>query len=80
MSFQTSKKPAPGTSGTTCTKTGLYKASDGKIEFVVQVEKGKPFPKFPGGSGTSNTTWTAVGSSDSDRSSFEAVKVAAGTM
>jgi hypothetical protein len=80
MSFQTSKKPAPGTSGTTCTKTGLYKATDGKMEFVVQVEAGKPFPKFPGGTGTTNTTWTALGAADAERKTFEGVKVAAGTM
>lgn len=72
-------KPAPGSSGTTCTKTGLYKATDGRIEFVTFVEAGKAFPNFPGGTTTAKTTWTAVGGSDANRTGFTAVKVAAGT-
>jgi len=77
----TAKKPPSGASGTTCSKTGLYKATDGKMEFVELIRRGSIFPKFPGGNGTTNTTWTAVSeSADGSRTSFTAVKVSAGTL
>ena len=69
------------TSGTICQKNGLYKASDGKVEIVQYCEAGKPFPKFGGGTGTGNCTWTALSkSSDGSKTGFTSVKVAAGTM
>lgn len=82
MSQELKKPPTGGyTSGTTCTKTGLYKATDGKMEFVELIRKGDPFPKYPGGTGTTNTTWTAASeAADGNKTGFEAVKVAAGTI
>ena len=74
------KKPGSttGATGTTCTKTGLYKATDGKIEFVLSIRKGATFPKFP--TGNSNTFWTAVGSSDASRDSYTSVLAPAGSI
>jgi hypothetical protein len=84
MSQQERIAPPAGTSyasGTICPKTGLYKSTDGKMEFLELVKKGDPFPKFPGGTGTSNASWTATSeSADGSRSGFQAVKVAAGTL
>lgn len=77
-------KAAPsggGASGSICTRTALYKASDGKITSVLMIKKGDPFPKFVGGTGTTSTTWTAVTTtSDGNRGSFESVNVAAGSI
>lgn len=76
------KKPPSGggATGTTCTKTGLYKASDGKITSVLLIKRNDPFPPFVGASGTTKTTWYAVTeSSDGSRTGFESVTVAAGT-
>lgn len=78
------KKPPTSTtytSGTTCPRTGLYKASDGKMEFVELVRKGDPFPKYPGGTGTNTAYWTAVTeATDGNKTSYDAVKVSAGTI
>jgi hypothetical protein len=69
------------TTGTTCTKTGLYKTTDGKIEFIEYIVAGAAFPNFPGGTGTKKGTWNLVTlASDGNRTSLEAVKVAAGTL
>ncbi len=70
--------PSGGTTGSICSKTGPYKASDGRIETVVLVKKGEKFPAFPGGTGTTATSWSPVGGSDSSRGGFTSVKVAAG--
>lgn len=81
MSQDLKKPPSGGgATGTTCSKTGLYKATDGKIESVLLIKKGDPFPAFVGASGTTKTTWYAVSSSDSSRTSFESVRVTAGTI
>lgn len=79
--MQTERKaPTGGATGTTCTKSGIYKATDGKMEFVEFIRKGQSFPKYPGANGTSNTTWTPVTeSADGARKGFTAVKVSAGT-
>jgi hypothetical protein len=70
-----------GTTGSKCTETSLYKASDGKIEFIEYVEAGAVFPPFPGGKGTKSCTWTRLTlASDGGKQSFTAVKVAAGTI
>lgn len=69
------------TTGTICPKSGLYKATDGKIEFIEYVSKDDVFPPFPGGNGTKKCTWTRLSvSSDGGKTSFTAVKVAAGTL
>lgn len=77
-------KAAPsggGASGTVCTKTGLYKASDGKITSVLLVKKNDTFPNFVGSSGTTRTTWYAVTeSSDGSRSGFQSVTAEAGAI
>jgi hypothetical protein len=84
MSQQERIAPPSGTSyasGSICPKTAVYKATDGRMEFLELVKKGDPFPKFPGGTGTTNGTWSATSeTSDGSRSGFQAVKVAAGTL
>jgi len=73
-------KTGTGSTGTICTKTGLYKASDGKIEFIELIEDGQSFPPFPGGNGKKSTTWTRLSvSSDGNKTGFESVLVPAGT-
>jgi hypothetical protein len=68
------------TTGTICTKSGLYKTTDGKIEFIEYIVAGAAFPNFPGGTGTKKCTWNRVTlATDGDRTNLEAVKVAAGT-
>ena len=67
-------------SGATCTKTGVYKATDGKIEIIQYIYEGSPFPPFPGGTATTKCTWTPLSTTaDGTRKSFTAVKVPAGT-
>lgn len=69
-----------GATGSICAETSIYKATDGKIEFVLHIAAGDPFPGFPGGTGTKKCTWTkATLAADGSRRSFTAVKVAAGT-
>lgn len=69
------------TTGTICTQTGLYKTTDGKIEFIEYIVAGAAFPNFPGGTGTKKGTWTKVSlASDGSRTSLQAVKVQAGTL
>jgi hypothetical protein len=83
MSQEPNQRPIGGstTTGSTCTKSGLYKATDGKIEMVVYIQANTQFPKFPGGDGSTNCTWTALSTSaDGSRTGFTAVKVAAGTV
>jgi hypothetical protein len=77
------KKPptSGGATGTICGRTGLYKASDGKITAVLLIKKGDAFPPFVGASGTTKTTWYAVTEgTDGARTGFESVTVAAGTV
>lgn len=70
-----------GATGAICTKSSLYKASDGKIEFVEYIGAGDTFPYFPGGSGTKKCTWTRLTiAADGGKASFTAVKVEAGTI
>ena len=70
-----------GGTGTICSKNGLYKATDGRIEFIRLIAAGEAFPFFPGGDGTKKTTWSLTTvSSDGSKTSFTAVKVAAGTI
>ena len=70
-----------GTTGGTCSVSGLYKATDGKIEFIQPYVVNDKFFAFPGGNGKSKCTWTLMSkSSDGSRTSFDAVKVTAGTI
>jgi len=69
------------TTGQVCPKSGLYKSTDGKIEFIEFIVLNALFPPFPGGTGTKKGTWTRVSlASDGSRTSLDAVKVAAGTL
>ena len=69
-----------GTTGGTCLETSLYKATDGKIEFIEYIQAGDPFPAFPGGTGTKKCTWTKLTkSADGGKQGFTSVKVAAGS-
>ena len=70
-----------GKTGGTVMKTGLYKASDGKTEFIELLEQNQLFPPYPGGNGTAKCTWTRMTTAtDGSRTSFESVKVDAGTI
>lgn len=70
-----------GSTGQTCLKTGLYKATDGKIEFIEYYSANDVFRPFPGGNGTKKCTWTKLSvTSDGSRTGFDAVKVEAGTI
>ena len=69
-----------GTTGGTCSVSGLYKATDGKIEFIQPFVVGDKFFAFPGGAGKTKCTWTLMSKSVDNRTSFTAVKVAAGTI
>ena len=68
-----------GTTGGTCSVSGLYKATDGKIEFIQPFVVGDKFFAFPGGNGKTKCTWTLMSKSVDDRTTFTAVKVAAGS-
>jgi hypothetical protein len=70
-----------GATGGTCLETSLYKATDGKIEFVELIQAGDPYPPFPGGKGTKGCTWTRLSkTTDGSRTGFTSVKVVAGTL
>lgn len=65
-------------SGTICPKTGSYKSSNKYMDTIVAVAKGDP---FPAGTDGGKTTWVALSTStDGSRTSFESVKVNAGTL
>lgn len=69
------------TTGQNCPKSGLYKATDGKIELIEYIPVNTAFPPFGGGNGTKKCSWTALSvASDGSKTSFTAVKVAAGTL
>lgn len=68
--------------GTTCTRTGSYKATNKYLETIIVVAKGS---KFPNGYDGKKTTWYALGAttttSGSDSSGgFESVRVEAGAI
>ena len=70
-----------GSTGTICTDTSLYKATDGKVEFIELIEAGQAFPPFPGGKGTKSCTWTRLSkTADGSKTSFTSVTVVAGTL
>lgn len=69
------------TSGSICPDTSLYKATDGKVEFIELIDAGSAFPPFPGGNGTKKCTWSRLTlASDGNNTSFQSVKVEAGTL
>jgi len=68
------------TTGQVCPKSGLWKSTDGKIEFMEYIVMNALFPPFPGGTGTKKGTWTRVTlATDGNKTSVDAVKVQAGT-
>ena len=69
-----------GTTGGTCSVSGLYKATDGRIEFIQPFVVGDKFFPFPGGNGKSKCTWTLMSKSTDNKTSFTAVKVADGAL
>lgn len=67
-------------SGTTCTRTGSYKAQNKYMEVVVVVVKNAKFPNFTDGK---KTTWYALSTTSTGTNSsggFESVRVAPGTV
>ena len=69
------------TTGQICPKSGLYKATDGKVEIIEYIPLNATFPPFGGGNGTKKCTWTRLTlASDGSKTTFTAVKVAAGTL
>ena len=74
-----------GTTGATCGKTGVYRCTDNKAQYLEVIAQGDLFPPFPGGKGTSRTTWTLMTSSTSGSAlktvdgGFKSVMVDAGT-
>ena len=70
-----------GSTGGTCSTSGLYKATDGRIEFIQYFVAGEKFFPFPGGTAKSKCTWTLMSRSvDGGKTSFDAVIVAAGSV
>lgn len=69
------------TTGSIIPATGLYKSTDGKIEFVEYMEAGQLAPPFPGGNGTKKCSWSRLSkTTDGSRTGFTSVKVAAGSI
>jgi len=49
-----------GATGAVCTKSGLYKATDRRAQYVELYTVGEAFRNFPGGKGTKSTTWYLI--------------------
>ena len=78
---KTGSTTTSGTTGSTCQKSGLYRATDGKIEFIVFFAIGDIFSFFPGGNANKKCTWYKLSkASDGSRTSFTSVKVVAGSI
>ena len=60
--------------GTTCTKSGIYQASNQYLTVIIVVEDGAEFPPFVDGQ---KITWYTL--KPSPKSSFDAVKVSPGS-
>lgn len=60
--------------GATCTRTGVYQASNKYLEVIVVLADGDVFPPFVDGQ---KTTWYAL--KPSTKGSFDAVKVSPGS-
>lgn len=71
---EASKTPTGFPTGTKCTKTGTYKASNQYLELIITLEEGDEFPIFPDGQ---KTIWYPL--TPSTKSGFEPIKAAPGT-
>ena len=71
---EASKTPTGFATGTKCTKTGTYRASNKYLEIVIPVEEGDEFPTFADGE---KTIWYPI--TASTKSTFEPVKAAPGS-
>ena len=71
---EASKTPTGFATGTKCTKSGSYKASNQYLELIITLEEGDEFPLFPDGQ---KTMWYTLTPNTKD--GFEPVKVAPGT-
>lgn len=70
--FTETARVSGGKTGTICTKTGSYRCSSSKIQFIVFFKKGDIFQGFP--SDGSATTWYAIkDTSTTSSSTFDAV-------
>ena len=49
-----------GATGATCTKSGLYKATDRRAQYIELYTVGDAFRNFPGSKGTKSTTWYLI--------------------
>jgi hypothetical protein len=78
--FQKAPTTTTGTTGGTCSVSGLYKATDGRIEFIQPFVVGDKFFAFPGGTAKSKCTWTLMSKSTDNKDSYTAVRVAAGSI
>ncbi len=67
---KTDKTPVGFPTGTTCTKSGVYRADNKYLEVILVVGEGEIFPPFVDGQ---KTTWYAL--APGTKSSFDAVKV-----
>jgi len=71
---KTTKTPTGFPTGTTCTKSGVFRADNKYLEVILVVGEGEIFPPFVDGQ---KTTWYALESST--KSTFDAVKVSPGS-
>lgn len=71
---KTDKTPVGFLTGTTCTKSGVYRADNKYLEVILVVGEGEIFPPFVDGQ---KTTWYAI--EPSTKSTFDAVKVSPGS-
>jgi hypothetical protein len=71
---KTDTTPTGFSTGTTCAKTGIYRASNNYLAVIIVLEDGDVFPPFVDGQ---KITWYALG--PSTKSSFDAVKVSTGS-
>lgn len=70
-----------GGTGTICTDTSLYKATDNKVQYILHIPAGTAFPNFPGGNGKGKCVWTKLTlASDGGKTNFDSVLVDAGTL
>lgn len=70
----TAKTPVGFPTGTTCTKSGVYRADNKYLEVILVVGEGEIFPPFVDGQ---KTTWYAL--EPGAKSTFDAVKVSPGS-
>ena len=71
---KTDKTPVGFPTGTTCTKSGIYRADNKYLEVILVVGEGEIFPPFVDGQ---KTTWYVL--EPSAKGSFDGVKVSPGS-